>query len=330
MHTIDCLGVGSPIVDTLVRVDNAFLAQVDAAKGGMILVDASRMAGVVSRLTTELKQASGGSAGNTIVAMAHLGSHTDMLGKIGDDATGAFYVKSMEAAGATSTRIKHGTGPSARCLSMITPEGERSMFTCLAAASTFAPSEIVPADVSGCRFVYIEGYMFFNRSLIDRFLEVSAAANVKVGLDLGSFTVVNAVKAELPDILKKHIHAVFANEDEAKALLGDIPEEEMAQKLGELCPLAVLKLGRRGSLICSDGKLTRVQPMLVSNAVDTTGAGDYWAAGFLHAWLKGASLDKCGKCGSILGAEVVQVIGASLDKQTWRRVRAKVEFVLGQ
>ncbi|HNX05393.1 MAG TPA: PfkB family carbohydrate kinase, partial [Opitutales bacterium] len=117
MHKIDCLGVGSPIVDTLAKVDDAFLAKVDAAKGGMILVDADRMSSVLKLLSGPLAEAPGGSAGNTLVAMAHLGSKTDMLGKIGDDETGAFYVSSMEKAGATATRIKRGKGPSARYLS---------------------------------------------------------------------------------------------------------------------------------------------------------------------------------------------------------------------
>jgi sugar/nucleoside kinase (ribokinase family) len=165
---------------------------------------------------------------------------------------------------------------------------------------------------------------------MDRILAVCEESKVDVALDLGSFTVVNAVKADLPDILKKHVKVVFANEDEAKALVGDLPEEDMACKLGELCPLAVLKIGKRGSIICSEGKLTRVAPLLVKKAVDTTGAGDYWAAGFLHAWLRGASLEKCGQCGSILGAEVVQVVGASLDVNTWRRVHAKVDLLLGR
>jgi sugar/nucleoside kinase (ribokinase family) len=330
MHTIDCLGVGSPIVDSLARVDDAFLPKVDAARGGMTLVDAQRMANTLAQISGGLTEAPGGSAGNTIVAMARLGSKTDMLGKIGDDTTGAFYVKSMEAAGATSTRIKHGAGPSARCLSMITPDSERTMLTCLAAAATLTPDEITTADVAGCRLVYVEGYMFFNRSLVDKLIEVCAENKVDIALDLGSFTVVNVTKSDLPEILKKHVRAVFANEDEAKALLGDLPEETMAKKLGELCPLAVLKLGKRGSLIVEGGKLTRVQPILVENAVDTTGAGDYWAAGFLHAWLKGASLEKCGECGSILGAEVVQVIGASLDSAVWTKIREKVASVIAR
>jgi sugar/nucleoside kinase (ribokinase family) len=329
MQKIDCLGVGSPIVDTLARVDDSFLKNVDAAKGGMILVDADRMAGVVSRIPVEnFTEASGGSAGNTIVAMARLGSHTDMLGKIGDDSTGAFFVKSLENSGATSTRIKHGTGPSARCISMITPEGERSMFTCLAAASTLAPAEILQSDVENCRLVYVEGYMFFNRTLVDRLIEVCSEANTSLALDLGSYTVVNVMKADLPRILKEHVKAVFANEDEAKALLGDLDEEIMAHKLGELCPLAVLKVGKHGSIVCENGKITRIGPKLVKNVVDTTGAGDYFAAGFLHAYLRGAGVDKCGKCGSILGAEVVQVVGASLSEKSWVRIRKEVCKVL--
>jgi sugar/nucleoside kinase (ribokinase family) len=328
MHTINCLGAGSPIVDTLAFVDEAFIKQIGVERGGMTLVDAARMAGALKLVKGDLRESPGGSAGNTVFALARLGSKPDMLGKIGDDATGAFYVRSMEKAGASSTRIKHGTGPSARCLSMITPDGERTMITCLAAASTLAPEEILASDVENCRLVYVEGYLFFNPALIQRLIEVCDAAKVDLALDLGSFTVVNAVGAALPGILKKSVKLLFANEDEAKALLGDLPEEAMAKRLGELCPIAVLKLGKRGSLICNDGKLTRVEPVLAKNALDTTGAGDFWAAGFLHAWLRGASMSQCGKCGSVLGAAVVQVVGTSLDEAAWKKISAEVAAIL--
>jgi sugar/nucleoside kinase (ribokinase family) len=329
MHTIDCLGVGSPITDTLALVDEAFIREVEAARGGMTLVDADRMAKAVGALRVPCRESSGGSAGNTVIAMARLGAKPDMLGKIGDDATGSAYVRGLESSGATATRIKHGSGPSARCLSMITPDGERTMFTCLAAAATLTPEEILFSDVENCRLVYIEGYLFFNPALMHRLAEVCAKAGVDVALDLGSFTVVHAAGAALPEILKKHVKILIANEDEAKALLGDLPEEEMARKLGEFCPIAVLKVGRRGSIICEKGRLTRVEPVLVEKAVDTTGAGDFWAAGFLHAWLKGADMAKCGRCGSILGAAAVQVVGTSLDADVWRRIASEVSGVLG-
>lgn len=329
MHTIDCLGVGSPITDTLALVDEAFINEVEAARGGMTLVDADRMAKVMGALRASRKESSGGSAGNTVIALAKLGTKPDMLGKIGDDATGAAYVKGLENAGATASRIKHGEGPSARCLSMITPDGERTMFTCLAAAATLAPEEILFSDVENCRLVYVEGYLFFNPSLMHRLVEVCGKAGVNMALDLGSFTVVQAAGAALPEILKKYVKILIANEDEAKALVGDMPEEAMARKLGEYCPIAVLKIGRRGSIICENGRLTYVEPVLVEKAVDTTGAGDFWAAGFLHAWLKGADMARCGKCGSILGAAAVQVVGTSLDAETWGRISAEVTGVLG-
>jgi sugar/nucleoside kinase (ribokinase family) len=330
MHTIDCLGAGSPIVDTLAKVDDAFLAKVDAPKGGMILVDAARMNSVLSQFSGPLAEAPGGSAGNTVVALAHLGSKSGLLGKIGSDATGAFYVESLKKSGATDTRIKRGEGPSARCLSMITPDGERSMFTCLAAAATLSPAELTLADVKNCRLVHIEGFLFFSRALIDRLLALCAEAHVDVALDLGSFTVVNAVKEDLPGILKKSVKIVLANEDEARALLGNLPDEELARRLGELCPLAILKLGKHGSIVVQNGVLTRIAPIFVKNVVDTTGAGDTWAAGFLHAWLSGASVEKCGECGSILGAEVVQVVGAALPEEKWAEIRSRVRAVLAR
>lgn len=319
------IGVGSPIVDTLARVDEAFVAGIEGAKGGMELVDSAQMAGLLGRLAQQgatLAQVPGGSAGNTIVAAANMGLRCSFVGKLGDDDGARVYRDSFLRQNIDVARFKQAPLPNARCLSLVTPDGERTMRTDLGAAMTLAPEEITAADFADTAHVHVEGYLLFNRALALRVLQAAKEAGCTVSLDLASFEVVGAAADILPDLLKTYVDVVFANEDEARAFtnLGD-DYEAMLERLAALCKVAVVKLGKEGSLIRDGGSVYRIAPQPVENAVDTTGAGDFWAAGFLSGWLTGQSLTACGNCGSQLGAEVVQVLGASLPPERWKAIR---------
>lgn len=320
----ELIGVGSPIVDSLAQVDEAFVASIQGEKGGMELVDAGTLAALMARLD-HLAEAAGGSAGNTAVAVARLGLPTTFLGKIGNDVGGEFYKDRFEAVGGDGSRFKVGTVPNGRCLSLITPDTERTMRTDLGAAMTLTPEEITVEDFAGCRHAHIEGYILFNRELMYKVLDSAKAAGCTISLDLASFEVVNATEDIIEDILQKYVDVVFANEEEGSALSGLGEDHEgTARKLGSLCQIAALKLGKDGSLIASGGELTRVEPLRV-DAIDTTGAGDLWAGGFLYGWLRGKPLGECGQLGSLLGAEVVQVIGATIHDARWAEIRQSVE-----
>lgn len=322
---IDCIGVGSPLVDTLARVDDAFIERSGGGRGGMQLVDSPAMGRVLAMIPSELAEAPGGSAGNTIVAMARLGDRASLLGKIGNDATGEFFKASLARVGGDTSRLKQGDCANGRCLSLITPDHERTMKTDLGAAATLSPDEVTAADFAGARHVHVEGYVLFNRDLMLRVLEQASAQGCTISVDLAAWTVVEASRDILPDLLRDYCTVVFANEDEARALFGaDVGLDAAALELAKLCKIGVVKLGAKGSLIASEGKVTKVAPVLADKVVDTTGAGDYWAAGFLHGWLKGDPFERCGHLGSVLGAEIVQVIGASLDDAAWTRIREHV------
>ncbi|MFP4166972.1 MAG: adenosine kinase [Opitutales bacterium] len=319
------IGIGSPVVDAVAQVDESFLEQVDGEKGGMVLVDADTINGLIKLLPAEPEATPGGSAGNTLFALARMGASAAFLGKIGNCRQGEFYRNRFKELGGDASRFKVGEQPNARCLSLVTPDGERTMRTDLGAAVTLAPEEISEADFSGCDHAHIEGYLLFNEALMRRVLECAKAAGCTISLDLASFEVVQATNAILPDILKNYVDIVFANEEEASAFTG-IKEDyaEMARRLGEYCDIAAVKIGPRGSYIAHNGKIEKAEAMHAAHVVDTTGAGDLWAAGFLYGWSQGRELTECARIGSILGAAVVQQRGSVLPEHVWADILDEV------
>ena len=321
---IDLIGVGNALVDSLANVDDAFLAaEVEGQKGGMMLVDTPTLAALKAKLAGPLSEAPGGSAANTVTAAAGLGTKTAYIGKLGNDEGGEFYARSFEEMGTDMSRAKVGTVPNGRCLSLVTPDSERTMRTDLGAAMTLAPEDLSAADFAGCRLAHIEGYLLFNPDLMKQVEASAKAAGCEISLDLASFEVVNAAGAGLLDMLDESIDIVFANEDEAKAVYPAEGEdyERMARLLAGHCKIAAVKLGKDGALIASGDELVKVDADVVK-AIDTTGAGDFWAGGFLHGYLAGKSLAECGRLGSKLGAAIVQVMGASLPEESWQALRA--------
>jgi|TARA_B110000495_G_scaffold190934_1_gene193563 sugar/nucleoside kinase (ribokinase family) len=326
-HSIDLIGVGSPIVDSLAKIDEAFLSGVDGEKGGMVLVDEGEMATLLKQVTCALEEAPGGAAGNTAFAVARLGLRTAFLGKVGNDASAQLYSGRFASVGGDGSRLIHGDMANGRCLSLITPDGARTMRTYLGAAATLRPDEITPAAFEGCRHAHIEGYLLFNDDLMQAILDAASQAQCTISLDLGSFEVVRACRGRLEGILREYVDIVLANEEEAAALIGeDMGHTEMAEALGGYCPISVLKVGAEGALIHDEQKvLHRIAPVPASKVVDTTAAGDLWAAGFLHSWLKGRDLATCGHHGSFLAAEVVQLVGTILPIDRWVEVVAELD-----
>lgn len=305
-------------MDILARVDDAFLARVGGAKGGMELADALALDGWLAALPERPCQVPGGSASNTVAAMARLGMRATFLGKLGGDATAKAYAEEFARLGGDTGRFKRGSGPNARCLSLVTPDSQRTMRTDLGAAMTLDPAEITAEDFSGCRHAHVEGYLLFNRTLLRRVLDCAREAGCTVSLDLASFEVVRAARDILPGILERDVDVVFANEDEAEAYFGQPGgHAEQARRLAELCALAAVKVGKKGAFVAEEGRVHEIAPLWVDHPVDTTGAGDLWAAGFLTGWLRGHDIPQCGRFGAILGAEIVQVMGAAIPEHRW-------------
>lgn len=315
----DVIGVGAPVMDILARVDDSFLAEVGGARGGMELVDAATLDRWVATLVQPPAQVPGGSAANTVGAMARLGLRCTFIGKLGADATAEAYAAAFARLGGDIGRFKRGSGPNARCLSLVTPDSERTMRTDLGAAMTLEPSEMSVEDFAGCRHAHIEGYLLFNEKLLRRVMECAGEAGCTISLDLASFEVVQAARRLLPEVLERDVDVVLANEDEADAFFGQSGGDhvEQVRRLGELCSVAVVKLGKKGALVAHEGHIHEIAPLWVDQPVDTTGAGDLWAAGFLTGWLRGHDIPQCGRYGSLLGAEIVQVLGATIPEHRW-------------
>lgn len=319
------IGVGNPIVDAIAQVEEAYLSRIDGDKGGMVLVNENVIAELIASLPTTPVTAPGGSAGNTLFALAKMGALCSYLGKVGNCEEGVFYRDSFAKLGGDISRFKTGSVPNGRCLSLVTPDGERTMRTDLGAAMSLSPDEISVADFIGTTHAHIEGYLLFNESLMYRVIESAKEAGCTISLDLASFEVVHATKNVLPDILSNYVDIVFANEEEGAAFTGisdDYPA--MALELAHLCEIAAVKVGAHGSYIAHDGSVEKIESVLAARVVDTTGAGDLWAAGFLFGWSQNRPLTECAKIGSILGAAVVQQQGTTLPENVWEDILNQV------
>jgi sugar/nucleoside kinase (ribokinase family) len=323
MPTFDLIGVGSPIMDVLARVPDEFLQKnVAGEKGGMVLVDHDEMERIISLLDGEPAYATGGSAANATYNAARLGLRTTFLGKLGNDPLARIYRNRFETAGVDASRFKSGALANARCLALVTPDAQRTMRTCLGAAMTLAPAEIATADFAGATHAHIEGYLVFNQALADAVLAAARAAGCTTSLDLSSFEVVNASRDWLFSQFKRGIDIVFANEDEIRALFQDKDSDyaTLAQRLAKLGVMAAVKVGKDGAWIAHNGELHRISPIAVADVIDTNGAGDAWAAGFLYAYLKRWPLPACGALASLLGAETVMHMGPIIPETHWQIV----------
>jgi sugar/nucleoside kinase (ribokinase family) len=319
------IGVGSPVVDQIARVPENFLKTVGGEKGGMELVDAETLERLLASVPEKPLFAPGGSAGNTAFAMAHLGVPSRFLGAVGADEPGAFYRNTFQTIGGDDRafRIRENL-PTAQCLSLVTPDGERTMRTHLGAAMTLAPEHVTPEAFAGCVHAHVEGYLLFNPDLMRHVLAAAKSAGCTVSVDLASFEVVEASHTLLPELLSEFVDIVFANEEEAEAFAGTANPEACRDALGQFCNTVAVKIGAEGALLLRDGETCRVPAMPVEKVVDTTGAGDLWAAGFLYGILNDYPLEKCGICGAALGAAVVTLEGATLPENVWNRLRETV------
>lgn len=324
--TFDLIGVGSPIMDVVARVPDDFLRRhVSGEKGGMVLIDDTEMGRIVGLLEGDPAYSTGGSAANATFNAARLGLRSTFLGKLGSDQIASVYRRSFERAGVDGSRFKQAPTNNARSLILVTPDAQRTMRTSLAAAMMLSPTEISAADFTGCRHAHIEGYLVFNQALADAVLASARAAGCRTSLDLSSFEVVNASRDWLFGQFKRGLDVVFANEDEIRALFQDHQSDypTLARRLAGYGVLAAVKVGKDGAWIAHEDTLHRVEPVTVANVVDTNGAGDAWAAGFLYGYLRGWSLPQCGAIASLVGAETVLHVGPIIPDTHWQLVRPR-------
>ncbi len=318
------VGFGSALVDILVHEDDEFLEKTGAVKGGMTLVGKDFIEYTLSLTSNKPWIVPGGSACNTVVGIGNLGGIARFVGKLGEDELGDLF-KTELAKNNVEPVLFISPLPTGRVLSIITPDAQRSMLTFLGASSETKPVEIKDKCFDNAAIVHIEGYMLFNKDLILTALYTAKEAGALVSLDLASFTVVEESKEFLKKNVMDYVDILIANEDEAWVFTGYSDEIKAVKALSEKADIAVLKVGKRGSFISRAGRIIKVEPMGNGSAIDTTGAGDLWAAGFLFGLVNGFPLEKCGKLGSACGYEVCQVVGANIPDDAWQGIKKILE-----
>ena len=316
----ELIGVGASLVDLLLAVDDDFLTRhVSGAKGGMEWADAEVIAGLVSLSGREPLQVAGGAASNTTAGCAALGIRAAFIGAVGRDELGGFYRQALVERGCEPRLVERHGEPTGRVLSLVTPDAQRTMRTCLGASAGMAGQHFTAETFAGTRVVMLEGYALFNHDLARAVAAAAHAAGADLALDLASFEVVRANRAVIEELLANHVDVVFANEDEAAAWNPGGPQAAL-DDLARLVPTVVVKLGKDGALVAAGDTRSRVGSPTVE-ALDTTGAGDNFAAGFLSARLRGLPAPACAELGAQCGAAAVQVMGAHLPTDQWARLK---------
>ena len=319
------IGMGNALVDVLATLnDDHILTEMELPKGSMTLIDETKLLIInecFSEMETEL--ATGGSAGNAIRGMACLGAGTGFIGKVGNDAYGKFYRQSLLERGTEANLLVSSELPSGVASTFISPDGERTFGTYLGAASTLKAEDLSLEMFKGYTYLFIEGYLVQEHDMILRAIELAKEAGLQVCLDMASYNIVAGDHEFFSLLVNKYVDIVFANEEEAKAFTGKEPEEAL-DVIAKMCSIAIVKLGARGSLIRKGTEEVHVHAVTVDRVIDTTGAGDYFAAGFLYGLTCGYSLEKCGKIGSILSGSIIRVIGAEMPAEWWEEIKTRI------
>ena len=305
------IGIGNALTDMLVNLkSDSVLSRFKLAKGSMSLVDTTLQTEIsksVAGLPYSLSL--GGSAGNTIRAMAKLGCDVGFIGKVGQDTTGDFFVQALENLGVEPV-IFRGTERSGKCVSLISPDGERTMVTHLGAALELTAEEIEASIFDHYDCLYVEGYLVQNHDLILKAAKTAKECGLKVAVDLASFNIVAENLEFLRGLVRDYVEPLNA-----------------LQVISEMCELAVVKIGIKGAMIKQGDEVVHVGIMAAAKRVDTTGAGDFYAAGFLSGLCDGLSLRQCGTIGAITAGKVIEVVGTTFGEEAWEDISRLVNKV---
>jgi sugar/nucleoside kinase (ribokinase family) len=311
--TLDVVGIGNAIVDVIASADDAFIEKHGMTKGSMMLIDEQRAEEIYAAMGAAVIT-SGGSAGNTIAGIASLGGKTGFIGRVREDGLGAAYRHDITAAGASFTTPAATDGPAtARCLILVTPDAQRTMNTFLGACVNLGPDDIDAELVRSAAVTYLEGYLYDAPTAMEAFhtaSEIAHAAGRKVALSLSDAFCVNRHRDDFRHLVEHHVDVLFANESEILALFEVRTLDEAVAHLRGLVDIAAITRGAHGSTVVTKEQTIEVAAAPVAHVVDTTGAGDLYAAGFLYGYTHGAPMHECARLGSLAAAEVIAHFGA--------------------
>jgi sugar/nucleoside kinase (ribokinase family) len=323
--SLDVVGIGNAIVDIIAHADDAFLAASSMVKGSMALIDESRAEAIYASMGSGLEM-SGGSAGNTVAGIASLGGRAGYIGKVRDDLLGKTFRHDITSAGVEFPTPAATSGPAtARSMILVTPDAQRTMNTFLGACVNLGPEDIDRQLIERAAITYLEGYLFdppHAQEAFRRAAGIAHEAGRKVSLSLSDSFCVLRHRAAFLQLVDHHVDILFANEAEITALFETQNLDEALERLGGLCGLAAVTRGAAGSVIVSRKEIIEVPAAPVSRIVDTTGAGDLYAAGFLFGLTRGKPLAECGRLASLAAAEIISHFGARPETPLSEYVRA--------
>jgi sugar/nucleoside kinase (ribokinase family) len=320
------LGIGNALIDVLITItDDAVLQKFGLPKGSMTLVDAILSAEIKKETKNSTRSIqTGGSAANTVHGIAKLGGRCGYIGKISEDEFGNFYLEDFRNNNINTHFFYSETG-TGHATGLISPDSERTFGTYLGAAMELTAEEMTHEIFRDYGILHIEGYLVQNHALIEAAMSIAKENGLLVSIDMASFNIVEANIDFLHRIIREYVDIVFANEEEATSLTGKNPEEALLE-IAEMCSIAVVKLGAHGSLIKSGDRIIRIDA-ISAKSIDTTGAGDIYAAGFLYALTENLDLEVAGKIGSLLAGNVVEIIGAKITDETWNELLPQIELL---
>jgi len=322
------IGMGNALVDVLVRIDDdQLLEKFDLPKGSMQLVDKAKSQMIIDALShIKFDIASGGSAANTINGLANLGLSAGYIGKIHNDKFGDIFRKDMTEKGIEAILLE-GTQDTGIATTLISPDSQRTFGTYLGAAVELTASDIKSEFFNDYDFLHIEGYLVQNHELIETAVKMAKNNGLKVSIDMASYNVVELNLGFLQSLVRDYVDIVFANEEESKAFTGMDPEAAL-DEIAKMCEIAVVKIGSRGSMVQREHEKFVVEA-IEAKPVDTTGAGDLYASGFLYGLVHDYPLSTCAELGSLLGGNVIEVVGPKMVATRWADIQSKVNQIVG-
>jgi sugar/nucleoside kinase (ribokinase family) len=310
---IDVVGIGNAIVDVLAHAPDEFLIRHELPKGGMRLID-ERQADALYNAMGPGVECSGGSAANSMVALASLGGQAAYIGRVRDDALGKVFRHDIRAAGVRYDSSPQAQGPAtARCLVLVSPDAQRTMNTFLGASTDFGADDLDPTLVGAAKICYLEGYLWDKpaaKAAFRRALAIAHEHGRRVALSLSDAFCVDRHRAEFLALVADHVDVLFANEAELKSLYQVDDFDAALQRVRAHCEIAALTRSEKGSVVLSQDELHVVDVAPVARVVDSTGAGDFYAAGFLYGLTHGFDLARCGRLGALAAGEVISHFGA--------------------
>ena len=322
------IGMGNALVDVLVRIDDdSLLEKLHLPKGSMQLIQEDTLS-EIRKYTSGMKihRSTGGSAGNTVCALAALGANPGFIGKVGQDETGTFFGDTLRQRGVNALLATCDL-PSGIASTFISTDGERTFGTYLGAAATLRAEDLSRKMFAEYNYLYIEGYLLQDHDLMLRAVQLAKEEGLQVCLDMASYNVVEAERDFFDQLIVKYVDIVFANESEALAYTGKAPHEAL-EEIASKCSIAVVKTGKEGSLVKKGTEVIQLLSCPVDNVLDTTGAGDFYAAGFMYGLTCGYSLEKCVQISTILATAVIQEVGTTLPAKKWDEIKLNIESLL--